>query len=189
MSSWIDVAGSFIIGGIIILIMANLNIYINTSSAENLYTNIVQDNMASTVNILEHDFYRMGYGINNGRIIEADSNSIKFISDLNNSGVYDTVAYSVGTTSDLSGTQNPNDKPLYRTLNNGSPKYTESVTNFDLSYYDSLGNKFNYASLNSSTIRSKIRIIKIYLKIESTEPVDGVYQSAEWERKIFPKNY
>ncbi len=189
MSSWIDVVGSFITGAIIILILANLNIYISSSTANNLYTNVVQQNLITTAEVLQYDFYKIGYHANSNRIIKADSNSIKFYADINNSGKNDIIYYYLGSTAGLSGTKNPNDRVLYKSINNAAGKPEGNVTNFKLTYYDSLGNQLSYSKLQSASIRNNIRTINIYLKVESPDPIDGVYQAAEWERRIFPRNY
>ncbi len=189
MSSWIDVVGSFIIGGIVILIMANLNLFISTTSQDNLYANITQRNLAGTSEVLEHDFYKMGFKVSGGRITQADSNSITFNADLENTGTEDKIEYYLGNVSELSNTKNPNDRILYRKINTSSAKVAGVVTKFDLTFFDSTGSQINYGALNSQTQRDKIRLLTIYLQVQSAEPVDGSYQAAEWKRKIFPKNF
>lgn len=188
MATWLDVVGSFIIGGIIILILVNLNLFISSSSQENLYTNIVQENLSTTTEIFEHDFYRMGSAVAGSKIALADSNAIKFYGDENDNGSADTLYYYLGSTAQLTATPNPDDRIMYRVLNNASPLPTTTLNDFKLSYFDSAGNQINYSALNNQTQRDNIKSIEIYLKVESSQAVDGVYQAAEWRRTIFPKN-
>ncbi len=188
MATWLDVVGSFVIGGIIILILVNLNLFINSSSQENLYTNIVQESLSTTSEIIEHDFYRMGSMVPGSKIALADSNAIKFYGDVGDTGSVDTLYYFAGSTSQLSSTQNPDDRIMYRVLNGETPRPTTTLNDFKLCYYDSAGNQLNYASLVSAAERDKIKSISLYIKVESPQPVDGIYQGAEWQRKIFPKN-
>lgn len=188
MASWLDIIGSFIIGAVIILLLANLNLFISSSAADNLAVNIAQLNLKTTGEILENDFYKLGYRVPSDAIAEADSDKIKFFGDINNDSNIDTVYYYLGPTSEMASSQNPNDKILYRVINNETPIKANVVSNFKLTYYDSTGSAKSYGSLNSAVQRNKIKVIKIYLKIESQEPVDGAYQAAEWLRKITPKN-
>jgi len=188
MATWLDIVGSFIIGGIIILILVNLNLFINSSSQENLYTNIVQESLSTTSEVLEHDFYRIGSAVSGSKIALADSNAIMFYGDVSDSGKIDTVYYYLGSTTQLSATPNPNDRIMYRVANNATPLPTTTVNEFKLVYYDSAGTELSYAALVNATQRDKIKSLEIYLKVESPQSVDGVYQAAEWQRKIFPKN-
>lgn len=188
MASWLDIIGSFIIGAVIILLLANINLFISSSAADNLATNIAQLNLKTTGEIIENDFYKLGYRVGSDAIAEADSDRIKFYGDLNNDTKIDTVYYYLGPTSEMSSSKNPDDRILYRVINNATPTKANVVTKFFITYYDSTGSVQNYGSLNSKVQRNKIRIIKIYLKVESQEPVEGAYQAAEWLRKITPKN-
>ena len=188
MSSWIDIIGSFIIGAVIILLLANLNLFITSSSADNLAVNIAQLNLKTTAEIIEDDFYKIGYKVSGNVITEADSDRIKFYADINDDDSIDTVYYYLGPVSDMASSQNPNDRILYRVIDNETPTKANVVTNFHLTYYDSTGSPKSYGSLNSQVQRNRIKVIEIYMKVESKEPVDGEYQAAEWLRKIMPKN-
>lgn len=188
MSSWIDIIGSFIIGAIIILLLTNLNFFINSSSADNLAIGIAQLSLKTTGDIIENDFFKLGFRVSSDQISLADSDKIKFYTDLDNDGVKDSVYYYLGPTTEMSSSKNPNDRVLYRVINNEAPTKANIVTNFKLTYYDSTGIAKNYGSLNSQTQRNNIKVIEVYLKIESLEPIDGSYQAAELKRKITPKN-
>ena len=188
MSTWIDIIGSFIIGAIIILLIANLNLFINSTSADNLAVNIAQLNLKTTAEILENDFYKIGFRVSGDAIAVADSDRFKFYADINDNNVKDTVYYYSGTVSEMASSDNPDDRPLYRVVGNETPEKVSIVTAFNLTYFDSTGAELNYASLSSQTQRNLIRIIEIYCKVESQEQVDGAYQAAEWKRKIAPKN-
>lgn len=60
-STLIDILGSTLIGGLILLILFRMN----DSSVENHYLNsgemIVQSNLLSVIELLEHDFRKIGY--------------------------------------------------------------------------------------------------------------------------------
>ncbi|HLG32003.1 MAG TPA: hypothetical protein VI362_03110 [Ignavibacteriaceae bacterium] len=188
MGHFLDVAGSFIIGGIILLILVTLNLNITASSDENLFTNIAQKDMTTAIEILEHDFYKIGYTIVGEKIAVADSTEIKFYTDIANDNSDDSVHYYLSDVSDLSGTSNPLDRLLIRHKNDESLSAKFLVVDFNLSYYDSIGQQLDYASLTNSSGREKIRSINIAIRLESGEPIDGNYPAAEWKKKITPKN-
>lgn len=189
MNIWLDIVGATIISGIIILVIITLNSNIGTSSKAIFSSNISQSIAAEAGKNIEHDFYKIGYRVAGEKISIADSNMIEYYADIDNDGSQDTVRYYLGTTADMDATANPDDMPVYRIQNNAAtPDLSNIVTKFKLSYYDSLGNQLNYILLSSAAIREKIKIIQVYLKHSSVEPVDGSYPSVEWKKTIRPKN-
>jgi len=188
MSSWLDIVGSFIVGTFIVLIVANINMIIASSSSEILFSNIAQANISSSLDIVEQDIYKAGYRATEEKISLAKKTEIKFALDIDDNGTNESLYYYLGDKSELEATDNPNDRFLYRVVNSETPKIMSTVTDFELTYYDSTGSSLSYSSLESSSVRKRVRSIEIYLKVESAEVVDSVYQGAEWQRTISPKN-
>ena len=188
MSDWLDVAGSFVIGGIVILIFANLNLSISTSASENLYSGIVQGGLTSAADLIEYDFYKIGYRNTGNKIEIADSNEIKFYSDINNDGASDEIHYFLGDAESFTETNNPNDFLLTREKNEEIPVASIPVVDFKLTYFDSLGQKIDYTLLSSQSERDKIRTLRIRMKCESADMIDDHYEAVEWEKTIRPKN-
>jgi hypothetical protein len=188
MSAWLDVVGSFVVGGIVILILANLNFSISAAASENLYSGIVQRGLTSATDLMEYDFYKIGYRHSGNKIGIADSNEIKFYSDIDNDGVSDELHYFVGDPKTFTGTTNPNDFLLTREKNKEKPAASIPVVDFKLTYYDSLGQIIDYALLSSQSERDKIKTLRIRMKCESTDMIDDHYEAVEWEKTIKPKN-
>lgn len=183
----LDIVGSFIIAGMVIMILLAVNINNSASSSVILFTTLEQQNVNAVSELIEYDFYKIGYRISDEKIAIADSNEIKFYTDIDNNEFADSIHYYLGKTTDLSYTSNPSDKPLYRNRNDSL--LTEmSVVDFNLSYFDSIGNTLNYALLTSSAGRELISSIKIKIKVESDEKYDDHYRASEWKKKISPKN-
>ncbi|MEW6701202.1 MAG: hypothetical protein AB1298_00645 [Bacteroidota bacterium] len=154
-SSLIDILGSTIVGGLLLMILLRMN----DSSVENNYLysgeRIVQQNLVEVVKLIEYDFRKIGYckdwekiPFQSLAIISADSNRISFLTDIVNTpdtndygdGIVDTLRYYLGSTSELSVTPNPKDRLLYRVVNNSAPKGSNlGVTQFKLTYFDALG--------------------------------------------------
>ena len=189
MSYLLDIIGSMIIAAMVVMILLAVNINTTASSSIILFTTIEQKKIMDVSELIQYDFYKIGYLIPDEKISVADSNEIKFYTDIDNNNEIDSVHYFVGNTTDLSYTSNPNDKPLYRQRNNHDSLLTEiPVVDFNLSYYDSLGNSLDYSALTNSAVRDLIKSIKIKITVESDELYADEYRASEWKKKISPKN-
>lgn len=188
MDKLLDILGATVLWGFIILILLRVNAQMTENSFENLNTSITQMDAIELGKIIEFDITKVGDIIEGDKIISADSTQIEFYFDYNHDGSKDTLKYFLGATSDLSHTNNPNDKPLYRQFNN-STKIIGEISNFKFSYSDSSGSQINIASLASQTIRNRVKTIGVYfLKESGYKNYDDLYPALEWERKISPKN-
>jgi len=188
MSDWLDLVGSMVIGSIIILMVINLNMSVNTAATQNLYSNVTQRQVVSSVEVIEHDIYKIGYRINGGVVTMADSNEIKFYTDINNDGLKDEIKYYLAETSSMNGTYNPNDRILWRELNDENSLTPFIVTELNFSYYDSLGQVIDYSSLGDQSFRDKIKTVKVIVGTETGELINGEYETIKWEKIIRPKN-
>ncbi len=191
-----DIAGAAIFFGAILLMVMKLNISLmetNYQSNTRVMTHeqlAGVDTLAGAAKILDEDFSKIGANTSNAFVI-ADSNRITFKGDLDNNGVVDSVKYSLVNLTIPAG-ENPNLK--YRLLRRQN---TETgiqggvgVSQFKLSYYDSLGRAL--AAPVASGSLSKIRSIKIQVQAQSRSriknDIDTTFASAYWERIISPRN-
>ena len=188
MSDWLDLVGSFAIGGLIILMLINFNLSVNGAATQNSFSNVTQRQIVSSVDVIEYDFYKIGYRVNGDNITKADSNEILFKTDLDNNGVEDEIRYFLTSTSTMSSTFNPNDKILRREVNDENSLTPIVVTDLNFSYYDSLGQMIDYSYLTDQLYRDQIKTIKVSIGIESGELLDDKYETIHWEKIIRPKN-
>jgi type II secretory pathway component PulJ len=204
----IDIIGSFIIFGWLLL----MSLRMNTSNSENMQTYrgelLVQQNLVEVTKLLEYDFRKIGYckEPNNlpdptRAIILADSDKISFLTDVDfgsgPDGIVDTIRYSLGPTSELSETQNPRDRLLYRVVDGATPKGSNlGVTYFNLKYFDSQGNQL--AAPVAGADLQKIETIQISIIVENTvaaelaetAPINQQYASAFWQQmRLSSRNY
>ncbi len=113
----LDILGSTIVGGLLLFILFNMN----NNATQNTYNFsgelILQQNLVTTVEVLEYDFRKIGYCEDpsvlpfpeTDAILCADTSNIKFLTDLmeppyNNphgDGTLDTIQYFLGPTSDI----------------------------------------------------------------------------------------
>ncbi|MEJ2616075.1 MAG: hypothetical protein P8Z35_14040 [Ignavibacteriaceae bacterium] len=190
-STIIDILGSIIIGGILLLILWRLDDSATQSMINNGQDVALQQNLTTIANVLEYDFRKIGYCANltqiqDSAITQADSNSITFLSDEKNAGVLNQIHYYLGPTSELSSTPNPDDRYLHREIDGSTTDATNlDVIDFKLVYYDDLGQKINSPVSDPSTIAS----IEINILIEDPFAYDNQYSQAFWKQiRVVSKN-
>lgn len=196
MSSMMDIVGAAILFGAILLIVVKLNASFMEANYQNNLRAMTHeqlagiDTLAGAAKILEEDFSKIGANASNAFVI-ADSNRITFKGDIDNNGVVDSVKYSlVNLTIPVDGNPNLKYRLLRRQNTETGTQGGVGVSQFKLSYYDSLGRTL--ATPVGSGSFSKIRSIKIHVQAQSRSriknDVDTTFASAYWERIISPRN-
>ena len=182
----IDILGSIIIGGILMMIAWRLS----DAATEKTYNNsgelALQQNMVTVAEIIEWDFRKIGYCADWNKlpdpskaILYADSSSIKFLTDIDANCTLDSIYYYLGPASELSSTENPNDKILYRVINNETPVQSNlGITRFYLVYYDALGDQIDLPISNYGLIAG----IEINVVVENVAAYNENYSTAYWRQ-------
>ena len=185
-STLLDILGSIIIGGVLMSIVFRLS----DSATEKTYNNsgelALQQNLATVAQIIERDFRKIGYCADWNKlpdpsksILFADSTGIKFLTDIESDGILDSIYFYLGPASELSATENPRDRLLYRVVNNDNPVEANlGVTHFSMTYYDALGDTIYLPILNNGEISS----IEINVTVENVAAYDENYSSAYWRQ-------
>ena len=108
-------------------------------------------------------------------IVSADSNSIKFLtdipSDLNDigDGVVDTIYYCLGTVA--ANPNNPRERLLYRVVNGQAAiGWSLGVTRFALRYFDALGDTIPFPVSDPKLIYT----LEVNLSLESPAPLTAI---------------
>ncbi len=181
MSILLDIFGSTIIGGLIVLMLLNFNIFqSNTKFASDSELQL-QQNAKTLAEIINYDLRKIGYDYSNTAFIEADSERISFYTDIDRNGSTDIVSYFLGDTSEVTETTNPKDRILYRVVNSDTIKGPSlGLTKAKFSYLDE--------NLAETTTLSDIKYVRAELWIESIEPVGEEYLFTYWEMTINPRN-
>lgn len=185
-ASIFDLIGSVIIGGVLLITL----IKINDSATRNTYgftgELIVQENLVTTVEVLEYDFRKIGYcedpfAIPNTKraILYADSTDITYLTDVNFDGIPDTMRYYLGPTSELSHTPNPDDRMLYQEINGNRAGVNLGITLFKIKYFGALGEEL---SLPRTFPPTGIFSMQIDIRIENTSAYDEEYRYAFWRQ-------
>jgi hypothetical protein len=185
-STLLDILGSMIMGGIIMSIVFRLS----GAATEKTYNNsgelALQQNMATVALIIERDFRRIGYCKDWNKIpdpskaiLYADASRLKFLTDIEPDGILDSIDYYLGPTSELTSTENPRDRILYRVVNNESPNQSNlGITDFRMVYLDTFNDSIPLPISNYGIISS----IQINVTIENVSAYDQKYSSAYWRQ-------
>lgn len=181
MSILLDIFGSTIIGGLIVLMLMNFNIFqSNTRFASDSELQL-QQNAKTLAEIINYDLRKIGYDYSNTAFVEADSERISFYSDIDRNGSIDIVSYFLGDTSEVTGTTNPKDRILYRVVNSDTIKGPSlGLTKAKFSYLDEV--------YSETATLTDIKYVKAELWVESIEPVGEEYLFTYWEMTINPRN-
>ena len=180
---------NYLIVSLLLLLMLKLNLFVNSSSITSDNELKLQQNAKTLAEIINYDFRKIGYQCDSTAIAIADSNHIKFYSDIDRNNTVDVIEYYTSDTTVATETENPSDIILFRKFNGvemGGP--TLGLTKIKLSYLD----EFNVAT----TVLANIRYIKVELWVESTIPEmesnfvnpNHPYLFTYWEMKINPRN-
>ena len=143
-SSLLDIVGSFVFAGILLLMGLQLNASANETKVVYSQNYNLQANLTNVVEMIEADFRKIGYCRDWRKTSDptlslrvTDSNKIRFRCDYNNDGNLDSVTYWIGPPSELTATPNPFDCYLYRQINaQASQKMNFGLTQFRFSYRD-----------------------------------------------------
>ncbi len=177
----LDILGASLIGGIVMLLVVNLNAYSQETKYASDADLRLQQDAKTLAEILNDDLRKIGYKYSGTAITEAGQQRISFKGDINNDGIMDQVTYFLGSKDDADATPNPNDRVLFRVVNNdttGGP--TLGLTDLRFSY------------LNSKEIATAVPDSVCYVKaeiwVETVLPVGGEYPFTYWEMTINPRN-
>jgi len=172
----IDLIGSLIIGGLLLLALVGFSAFYTLSTHSNNVSQIEQRNLTEFGRVLEHDFNKIGYRVASGeRIVVMDSTLIRFRADLNNDGVVDSVAW-------VRSGARPNLVLTRHTSLSPRADFGIRVKDFSLMGYSPAG----IATLSPSQIQA------IVVKILFEKPVSLIegfdLAGGYWTRRFYPRN-
>ncbi len=193
MNTIMDILGSTIIGGMLLLLVLKLNLFMSESSYSSDTELRLQQNTKTLAEIMNSDFRKVGYKVDTTPILTAQKDRFKFVGDLEppgqiGHGTIDTVEYFLEDSTFSSGTTNLHDIILVRVLNNTDTTDGPSLglVKLQFSYLDSIS--------TPTTNLPDIRYIKTEMWVQPTEArnnfITGIADSTftYWEFTIYPRN-
>ena len=205
MAQIIDLLGSSIIAGLLLVTALSLNASVMESTVLHNQNLIIQEEATLVTQLIDRDLNKVGYGdTSKSRIKVATAKSLVFRADLDLNGQADTVGYyyttgsNVGTILISWGFQSrdlpvgQNDSILFRfsTANEGGGRgipmlITSKARRFSFSYLDK-----KRASLGPApSAKDSIRYIMVALELnDAVQPADSNNALVHWEKIYRPKN-
>jgi hypothetical protein len=182
----LDIMGSIIIGGILLVTLFRMSDRATESTYNKTGDLTTQQNIAAVVGVLEYDFRKIGYCADWTKIpnpaksiVFADKDKVKYLTDVDRNGTVDTMSYYIGPTSELIYTANPRDRFLYRVINNEKPvKVNLGVTQFSLVYYNVFKDVIPAPVVNPGEIYT----IQISVAVEDVEAYNQKYSQVFWRQ-------
>lgn len=174
MNQMLDIAGSYVVGGLIILSVIGLTLHFTNVSQETRIAEINQRSLTDIGQIVEHDIFRLGYRVESGnKITSINANNIVFLSDIDNNGVVDTINYSENKEKD--------ETYFVRKISNTtSSQWKTLIEDLVVEGFDSTGT-VTYTINNIKSIAITIALVG---ESTTTQEIAGQV----WKRHFFPKN-
>ena len=161
MDSILTLIGSIVIGSIFLLNVFSFYGGITSHSQEKYLELRTQETAVSMMEIIEHDFRRMGTGVETpSQSITAttDTTDITFIGNIDDDGATEIVRYYKSNKSAAVSTENPDDVILYRVVDNTPDVFTPAgVTGFSFRMYDNANTITNNRN-NASSIEVRLEM-------------------------------
>ncbi len=182
MSYMLDIVGSFIIAGLLLLAVMSSYTNVNEFALISSMNLTVQENLKEWTQIVRHDFRKIGFHVNDttSAIQSIDSTSISFLADIDNNGTVDSVSYFLSDPDQVPGTENPRDRMLNRLVSGQLTSGSLGLTDFQLRYYDGIG--------NLTWVPDEVKAVEVFIQIESPFPLDTTYVWSNWRGVISPLN-
>ena len=183
MSVYLDILFSIVIGSPLLLMILTYNYsMMETNHINNMYSS-VQKNGYEFQEILRNDFRNIGLFVPDTSAVFsiADSNQVKFKSDIDMDGSVNEIHYDIGSAGSAGFTENPDDRTLDRIVD-GAPAETYSIgcIDFDFIYYDENGIQ--------TVDLEEIKQIEYRYYLESTFGYNGEYPGIYIKGRIDLKN-
>ncbi|MBK7377605.1 MAG: hypothetical protein IPJ03_01130 [Ignavibacteriales bacterium] len=187
-STIIDILGSMIIGGLLMLTLTRLSDNTVDSEVTWGHDRLVQQEVSNLATTIESDFRKMGYSASEDVlddtttfIFTADTSQIIFRADFDSDGELDRMNYYLSSTNELSETPNERDRILYRKLNDEQPMIVSTgVTDFYLNYFDTFNAELSQPIADNRMIES----LRISFRIEDPDAYSQYNEdTGEFEQK------
>ncbi|MCZ7555940.1 MAG: hypothetical protein M5R41_06005 [Bacteroidia bacterium] len=186
MSSHLDIIGSVVIAGMIILNFAFFQGERQNSQVESVNKIVQQGDVTEVTSTLRHDIMKAGFGCDTLKILQSSARIFTFRCDLGNDGKIDTISYTFGDYSPNTVWTNTAELPLFRIVNG------RKVQGADLGivrgYFKYYRLDPTYKKLIETTAPADVKAITVGMRLKSSMSSEDGYQYSQNEFTITPKN-
>ncbi len=181
MNIFLDILSSGLIGGMVLLMVVQLNLFSSQKQFASDQELHLQQNAKTLAEIIENDIRKVGFNYSGTAVITAEPKEFSFYADIDSNGTVDRVTYCISDSTVVPQTENPHDKVLYRVVNGDTSKGPSlGITDLRFTYKDMNG--------NIASTHDKIKFLKAEIWVESPEKTEGRYLFTYWEMTINPRN-
>ncbi len=187
MNTILDILGASVIGGLILLMVMNFNLFTSDVKLNSDAELQLQTNAKTLAEIINYDLRKVGFNYNGTSVITADEKKFTFWGDIDSNGVADKISYYLGDTTEVYGTENPKDKILYREVN-GVKQGGASLGLVDLKFH------YRTAEGNVAATLDEVKYIEAEIWVQSPYKVHQAHTGKDdylftyWEMTINPRN-
>ncbi|MBM4169202.1 MAG: hypothetical protein FJ215_08615 [Ignavibacteria bacterium] len=187
MGIFFDIIGALVIRGTMVVIIISLTLSLHATLNERTMQARLKQNLAMTTDILKTDFSMIGHGVSTAgtAMLAASSTDLRFRADIDDNGIMDTVYYYLGPVAELATTENPNDRIIYRRVNQQTAREVgRGITTLSIIMYDVQG--------RVTATLANARSVQIGLIAQAGAPVERGYvkryPTSSWELRFYPPN-
>lgn len=175
MGSSLDLLGSYIIGGLVLILMTAVILNFQEGTNETLLNEISQVSLAQMSQTMDKEINNLGYRVSGPeKVLSVDYRSIAFLSDIDNNGVVDTISYRMDRTK--------NGPVVTRRISSpdlGARSWTTRGAMVLFSAFDSTGAQTTDPSLVRAVEASMLTSNVLYERIGSLTAVSGTSTGSE----------
>ncbi len=186
-STLIDIVGSMLLGGFLLIVALRMDDSATSNTFESQENLTVQQNLTSLIQNLESDFRKIGYRSGGNAppadscIIYGRSDSIAFLSDINDNGSLDTVIWYLEKAR-IPNCPNPNVRMLVRKTRSNGVWTVDSanlgVTQFSIAYFETFKTQLGPSQLPYRLgTPSPPVLMQLTLMVQPTAAYDTAYSS------------
>jgi len=177
----INLVGSYIIGGLILLSILGMNGTLIDNSIESIGDYQVKTHTSTIAEVLANDIRKIGYQYTESNPLDSiQTHAVQFNGDVTGDNDADVIQWIFAQSAPDLHTANPSDTSLFRIVNGDTTDFSGGVITFAFTYYDSLGN----TTLDTAATKS----IHVQLVCESTEKIGNRYLKSAWSQRFRPIN-
>ena len=180
MGTMLDILGSVIVGGLIILGMSRFILERQAAVIQSTDETTAQMLNESVTSTLMSDLRKIGHNVTTTPVfLKCTASQLTALGDIDNNGTVDTIKYRFGTP--VTSTPNPSDSLLYRQINNGPN------TGMDLGL---VGLRFVYADQNNATTTTPSMVRSVTVSVKTAGRISTCDYAADGfsEFRISPRS-
>ena len=135
MANLLDIAGSYLIGGLVLLMLVGVMLHLQGRAQDTVMAELSQVSMAEMSQTFDRELHNLGYRVEKGRKITGiQFDKLTFLTDYDNNGSIDTLTYSMQRTA-----QGPQITRTVSTPGKAKRNWTARGSLMLFTGYDSLG--------------------------------------------------